>query len=254
MQIDGQRIVLTGAASGIGRELLLRLGAFPGVRIVAADLNADAIPTPGDHVFPFACDVSTAQNNDLLFDYAKDILGGIDIFIANAGFAYYEQLHTPDWERMARIYAVNVFAPKYAAVKMRTLYGEHALTVITASAMSHLAVPGFAIYGATKAALHRFAEGYRLEPGSGRVMLVYPVATRTRFFDSASGRGAPLLFPNQTPEQVADAVIRGIQRDQTAVYPSLAFRALLFTNRVLPLAGRIVQSVYGRQFKRWLSD
>jgi short-subunit dehydrogenase len=249
------RIVITGAASGIGCEALIRLAAFPGVRVVAADLHADGIPALGAHVLPLACDVSTQAANDVLFDYAKEKLGGIDLFIANAGFAYYELLREPDWARLERIYAVNVFAPLYSAVKMRALYGPSALTVITASAMARLAVPGFAIYGSTKAALHRFAEGYRLEPQQpGRLMVVYPVSTRTRFFESAGIRAAPLLFPNQTPEQVANAIIRGIQRDQTAVYPSLAFRALLIADRVLPLARHVVQAVYLRQFKHWLAD
>ena len=48
-------------------------------------------------------------------------MGGIDIFIANAGFAYYEQLDEADWDHIASIYQTNVFSPFYAAVRMGEL-------------------------------------------------------------------------------------------------------------------------------------
>lgn len=256
MEIRGKRIVLTGAGSGIGAELLARLRAYEGVRIVAADLRPDAVP-PAANVLPYRCDVGDVAQVDLLFDYAKDTLGGIDLFIANAGFAYYEQIQRADWARIDAIYRVNVYSPIYAALKMREQYGDREMmVVITASTMALLGVPGYALYASTKAALHRFADAYRYELAEHqRLLMVYPIATRTGFFSHAgntSGKpAAPTLRPSQTPGYVAGRIIRGIERDARTVSPSALFRALELTQGLFLLAGKGIQRLYLRDFRRW---
>ncbi len=66
---------------------------------------------------PYTCDISSALNIDRLFVDAKQILGGIDIFIANAGFAYYGEIDKPDWINIEQIYRTNVFSPLYCIGK-----------------------------------------------------------------------------------------------------------------------------------------
>lgn len=61
-----------------------------------------------------------------------------------------------------------------------------------ASGMAFLGIPGYALYAATKAALHRFADSYRWQmDGHRKLTLVYPIATRTAFF-RAAGKGIPI--------------------------------------------------------------
>lgn len=262
MQIAGQRIVITGAASGIGRATLDLLAQQP-ARILAVDVNAtllnEALHTltgcPAQ-IASLACDLTDQACVDRLFDHARTAMGGVDLFIANAGFAYYESLAQADWERIDRIFRVNVFAPIYAAVKMRELNpGRTYKVVITASAMGLLAIPGYAVYGATKAALDRFAEGYRLElddPSS--LMLVYPIGTRTGFFTAAAESAAPQPWPTQRAETVARAIVRGIERDRLAIYPSRLFRFVLIADRFLPFVRCIEQRIEKRRFRRWLAQ
>jgi short-subunit dehydrogenase len=260
MKIDQCRIVLTGAASGLGRALLHQLAVYP-AHIVAADLNREGLeaviassPAATAAITPYLCDLSQQAGIDGLFDEALRRLGGIDLFIANAGFAYYEHIDTPDWAHIAHIFQVNVFAAMYAAEKMRVLnVGRRFRVVITASAMSHLALPGYAIYAATKAALDRFAEGYRFElEQPSDLTLVYPIGTRTNFFNAA-GSDVPLPWPTQTPETVAHAVIRGIEHDRPAIYPSRLFRLFMVLRGVLPFLGNLVQSQDKRRFEQWLA-
>jgi uncharacterized protein len=259
MQIDGKRIVLTGAASGIGRALLARLASYD-AEIIAADRDAeglgDSVRVPQNiraSVNPFVCDMSSQGGTDELFAHALATMSGIDIFIANAGFAYYEQLDEADWERIAEIYRVNVFSPLYTAVKMREVNPDNPYTVvITASTMAHWALPGYALYASTKGALHRFADAYRYElPANGNLMLVYPIGTRTHFFETA---GAPLAFPNQLPEAVAHAIVSGILRDKHEVYPSLLWRLGSVLNHALPVFKPLVQRLYLRQMRRSLTQ
>jgi short-subunit dehydrogenase len=257
MNIQGKRIVLTGAASGIGLALLEKLARIP-CRILAVDLNAEALHSACDRlagqaagIIPMACDLSSQENLDRLFEQARTALGGIDLFLANAGFAYYEIIERPDWDHLEKIYRVNVFNPLYTIEKMQALYGDIAFkVVVTASAMAQIAVPGYAIYSSTKAALDRFADGYRWQMKDPRkLMLVYPIATRTAFFHAA-GKGVPTPWPSQTPEEVAQAILGGIRRDRQVVYPSTIYRVILFFKRFLPMHA-LVQWLEQRRMIAW---
>jgi len=217
---------------GIGRALLELLAQFP-AQIFAVDKDPaglQTLPTGQATIFPYACDLGLPAAVEALFEAAIRQMGAIDLFVANAGFAYYEKIEMADWAHIEQIYRVNVFSPLYALEKMQTLNaGRPHKTVITASAMSFLGVPGYALYSSTKAALHRFAEAYRFEMADPRqLMLVYPIGTRTNFFGAASQtHAAPQTWPSQTAAQVARAILRGIQRDQQAVFPYPIFRVVL---------------------------
>lgn len=261
MKWPDKRIVLTGAASGIGLALWQQLAVYP-LHLLAVDLNAAGlaeairrIKGPAT-VTPLAVDVSTQAANDLIFDAALARMSGIDLFFANAGFAYYEKLGLAEWQRLEKIYAVNVFAPIYCATKMAHLYGDSPhKTIITASAMGRLGLAGYAVYASTKAALDRFAESYRLEladPTS--LVLVYPVATRTRFFETAHPqKQAPIFEPSQRADTVAQAILTGIDRNQTEIIPSRLFRWLMLMGRFLPALTNQVKRDSQRQFEDWLN-
>jgi short-subunit dehydrogenase len=250
MKIDNSRIVLTGAASGIGRALLNQLASYP-TQIVAVDINqdelqiaVDAVPAARATISPYTCNLAQQANVDTLFDDVLDLMGGIDLFIANAGYAYYEKIETPDWEHIARIFQLNVFSAIYSAEKMRALNPNRPFKVVmTASAIGHLALPGYAIYAATKAALHHFAEGYRFELADRSALtLVYPIATRTHFFDTA-GVAVPIPWPSQSAETVARAVIKGVERDRASIYPARIYQVFKILQYFLPLGESSIQTM-----------
>lgn len=260
MKLEGRNIILTGAASGIGLALLNLLAEYP-LRVIAVDQNSVALHAAcaalvGEpaRISAYVCDLSTPENVDALFEHALSTLGHIDLFIANAGFAYFEKIESPDWAHIEKIFRVNVFSSLYAFEKMQVLNaGRDHKTVITASAMAHIGVPGYALYSASKAALDRFADAYRWQMDDPReLMLVYPIATRTAFFEAA-GRGVPTPWPSQPAETVARSIVRGIWRDATDVFPSLTFRIILLLKRILPVHA-LVQYLEQRRFRRWLKN
>lgn len=241
-------MVLTGAASGIGRALLELLSVLP-LEIVAADRDearllevCAALNNSRAKIIPVTADVSSQTGNDALFAQALLEFGGVDIFIANAGFAYFETITQPDWQRLELIYRVNTFAPIYALERMAVLNSGKAFKVVwMASAMAHIGLPKYAAYSSSKGALHRFADAYRWQmPDPRSLMLVYPIATRTRFF-AASSDATPVPTPSQTPEEVARAVLHGIATDKLEVYPSLLFQVGFWLTLLFPALRRLIQ-------------
>ena len=114
MNLRGKYIILTGASSGIGREMLDILASYNGVKILAVARHIDNISGAEGVVYPFSADVSSSEGIDKVFSYAQQIFGHIDVFIANAGFAYLERLEVPDWQHVRKIYDLNVFSPVYS--------------------------------------------------------------------------------------------------------------------------------------------
>jgi uncharacterized protein len=254
VNIHKSRIVLTGAASGIGKALLAQLATYE-AQILAVDINAVDLPPAKATLYAHTADLTRPEEIDTLFQVAQEKMGGIDIFIANAGFAYYEKIDSPDWERIQRIYQLNVFSPIYTLQKMRAINPTNPYCVVmTASAMAKWALPGYALYSSTKAALDSFADAFRyeLEP-NGRLMLVYPIATRTNFFKAANNN-TPVPWPTQPPEAVASAVISGIERNKNAVFPSALFLNIWRLGHIIPGLKGFYQIMQNQAFQRWLKS
>lgn len=262
MEIKNKRIVVTGAASGIGKELVTLLSHYD-CQILAVDRNSDGLSQFLEQVHnsratikSYICDIGYQQQIDDLFEHAGQVLGEVDIFIANAGFAYYEQLLDADWDRIDQIFRVNVHSSIYTAIIMKQLHPDSAYkVVVTASAIGKLGLPGYALYGATKSAIDRFAEAYRFElPDPSSLALVYPIATRTQFFQEASRHEAPTPWPSQTPKQVAKAIIRGIEKDRKSIYPSQVYQIFLAMGRIIPPLYRLEQWIEMQRFKKWVKS
>lgn len=256
MQIDGKRMVVTGAASGIGRALLQQLAAYD-VQLVAADIDefrlqeaVAAIAKPDGQILPFTCNLSLPHDVDDLFQFALDRMGGVDIFFANAGFGYYEHIERPDWGHIEEIYRTNVFSPIYAVEKMQEMHRDSPFhVVITGSVLGRVALEGYALYASTKAALDRFVEGYRLEKRqNGRLSIAYPLPVRTGFFRAAGNAPIPQL--SQSADKVATAIIRGVERDKETIYTSPLLPPMLLIDRLLPPARRLYQRLDSRTFQR----
>ncbi|PKL35174.1 MAG: short-chain dehydrogenase [Spirochaetae bacterium HGW-Spirochaetae-1] len=255
MNLENKKIVLTGASSGIGKAILAELKKH-NVQVLVGDLEPKKVETVTGKIMAEKCDVSNPQNIDKLFASAQKKLGGIDIFIANAGFAYYEQIKKSDYDHIEKIYKVNFMAPVYITEKMKELNkGKEYMVVITASAMGKLALPGYALYSSTKAALDSFASAYRYEKDDlGIISLIYPIATKTEFFRVAAGDTTPVPFPAQTPGMVARAVIKGIQKNKKSIFPSKLFVSMMVINRYLPVIFPVYLKIEQAKLFKWLRN
>ncbi len=221
MQIAGKNIVLTGATSGIGSALLREL-LKRDCTITAASRRAESLDIEHPKLLKKRCDVSKREDIDELFSFAVQQMGTVDIFIANAGFAFYESLQNPDWAHIQSIIDTDLISVIYAAQKLKALKGSQPFSLmITASAMSWLSIPGYALYSAAKAGLRGFADAYRHELSPGQhLQMVYPIAVNTQFFHEAGSRKP---WPSQSPEHVARRMVKGLQNGKNHIYPSRLF-------------------------------
>lgn len=256
MDIKHKNIVLTGASDGIGKELLIQLSRYEGVKIVAAARHTGNISYTQDKIYPIDVDLSNKEGVDQLFKYAQEVMKDIDIFIADAGFGYLEKRPKPDWNRIEEIYHLNFTSTVYAMEKLiQNSKNRRAAFVSLSSAAGLIPLPYYSLYCSTKSALHFFFETYRYEkPDSIDIITVYPVATRTRFFDKASGREhTPLPKPNQNPKTVAGKIIKGIEKNKKKVYPYPMFRLSYAVSRAFPFLQRWYSRREKERVDKWFS-
>ena len=248
--INGKNIVVTGASSGIGKSILEELLEQGDNRILAACRRAEMIADYGDRVIPFSCDLSTKEGVDALFDRAAELFDKIDIFFCNAGAPYYERFDYEDWDRVQRIFDLNTVGHIYTYSKyLHHLDGREGRLVYTISAMGEMALPGYALYAASKFAMKGFQQAIRDEtPKNLQISCVYPVSTRTNFFNvGGGGRKMEPPFPVQAPEKVGKAVIKGIDKLKKHIYPCPVYLpSKVLMNALPPVKALYIQAQKGK--------
>ena len=242
MNLEGKNIVLTGASSGIGKELVFLLQE-KGAHILA--LGLEAYDFKLERVLYLQKDISTQAALDQVFDLAHSFFGPLDIFIANAGFTYYEGIEKANWEKTQKIYETNVFSPIYSFLKVKELKDQDAFHfVVTASAMSFMPLAGHALYSGSKHALHGFFEAARFElPKHQKISLIYPITTKTNFFK----QDAPIPFPAHSPKKVAKRYIKGIEKEEKRIFTSKMF----WLDNHLKLVQKLIQRREKKNFENW---
>lgn len=242
--IENKNIVLTGASSGIGLEVLKLLCEGKGNRILAVSRNASKkIFDFGENVIVFDADISTKEGVDSVFAKAEECFDKIDIYYNNAGFPYYELYDYEDWDRLKAIFDTNTLSPAYTYVKyLHHLNGRDGHLCYTVSAIGTMAMPGYALYSASKFGLQGFQEGIRLEmPKNIKLTCLYPVATDTNFFKvAADGVQFEKPFPVQSPSVVAKKMVKGMEKGKKKVSPCKLFAL----SKVLMTVCPFVRTIY----------
>ena len=255
-QIRDKTIVITGASSGIGKEVLDRL-ADPSKnnRILATSRTIEKLKGYGGNVTLFNSDVSKKEGVDRLFDKAGELFDKIDLVIANAGAPYYEKFDYVDWDRIQNIFSLNTISPIYTYSKyLEHLSGREGHIVFTISAMGEMAIPGYALYTATKFAMKGFQEEIRLEaPKNIKITAVYPVSTATNFFNvGGNGIDVGRPFPVQKAELVADRMISGIEQAKKHIYPCRIWKPSKLLMSVVPQVKSAYWGIEKNRLKRFI--
>src|SRR4051795_9667309 len=220
--ISGRVVAITGAARGLGLASAKEL-ASRGARVAIGDLDGDlarveaaALPGPGPHA-GYALDVTDPESFQSFLEQAAE-LGPLDVLVKNAGimpvraFAEEDPLVT---RRQVEINLLGVTTGTRLALD-RMLPRGRGHIVNVASAAGRVAVPGEAVYTATKHAVVGFGEALRAElRGTGvHVTTVMPSLAATEL---AAGMRPPRFVPMVQPDQVAAAIAGALERPKLEV-------------------------------------
>ncbi len=218
MNLGGRTALVTGASGGLGHAIARAL-AERGASLVltarrAEVLEALAAETGGRAI---ACDLS---DRDAVARLVEDA-GPVDVLVANAGIPGSGAIGSFSVEEIDRAVEVNLRAPMILARLlsdgMVERGGGHILFVSSLSGKANTA--GSSVYGATKFGLRGFAIGLRedLRPRGVGVSTVFPGFIRDAGMFHDSGAKLPGYVGTKTPEDVAAAVIRAIERDRSEI-------------------------------------
>ncbi|OBG91466.1 short-chain dehydrogenase, partial [Mycobacterium sp. E3251] len=235
VDLNGKRILLTGASSGIGEaaaELLAREGATVAVvarRQELLDALAERITTAGGTALSLPCDVSDMDAVDALVADVEKQLGGVDILINNAGRSIRRPLaeSLERWHDVERTITLNYYAPlrliRGLAPGMLERGDGHIINVSTWGVLSE-ASPLFAVYNASKAALSAVSRVVETEWGHRGVhstTLFYPLVATPMIAPTKAYEGMPAL----TSEEAAEWMLTAARTRPVRIAPRMAIAA-----------------------------
>jgi 3-oxoacyl-[acyl-carrier protein] reductase len=257
--LRGKRALITGAGSGIGRAIALRL-AGEGADVCLVDIDQEAMngtardaAALGVRTLPLRCDVREPAEIAAAVEELLAAWGGVEILVNNAGVSHYgpTDLMTPgQWER---VLSINLHAPVHfiRLLLPALLRQPEAHLVNIVSMYGFFAVRKTAAYHATKFALLGLTESLRAEYGpiGIGVTAVCPGFVTTGLFrpGTASCPGDENPHPPRwlctTPERVAEKTVRAIYRNQRLVLVTPLAFGMYYFKRLAPWLLDWVQNI-----------
>ncbi len=250
-------VVITGAASGIGRALALECGR-QGARLLLADLNEPGLAELSAQLYAFGVTshtqrVDAGSESDIfaLAQTCQALFGAADVVVNNAGVTLVssvEKLQTADahWIMNINFWGV-VHGCRAFLPQLRTR--PEATLVNISSIFAMVSVPSQSMYNAAKAAVRGFSDSLReeLRETPVKVLCVHPGGIRTNIANNARLADLSLLpvsaaqmrsnfalHARTTPEQAALAIVRALASGQTRLMIGADARIIDWIYRLLP--------------------
>jgi NAD(P)-dependent dehydrogenase (short-subunit alcohol dehydrogenase family) len=243
MQLSSRIALITGAGSGIGRQLAIE-AARRGMTVALIGRRADALNAtlsmmePGGSHVALPGDITDPQIRAALARYIHRWWGRLDVLVNNAGLISVGPLARTGDEELERLLATNVLAPAALIRELLPLLHRAAPSRIVnvGSMFGDIAYPLFSAYSASKFALRGLSIALRREFKEFGVGITYaaPRATKT---DAAGAFGrlvAPMQMRIDDPAKVARDIWTAVARDADSVYAKGPERLFVLVQRLFP--------------------
>jgi NAD(P)-dependent dehydrogenase (short-subunit alcohol dehydrogenase family) len=234
----GKVVVVTGGARGIGAATA-RAVARAGASVAIGDLDLDLAKGTADEIdgdtLALPLDVTDHARFTQFLDEVEKQLGPIDVLINNAGIMRVGPFEDETDRSTAQHLAINLHAvihgTREAVKRMRPRGSGHIVNI--ASAAGKAGFPGGATYCATKHGVVGLSEAVHVElRGSGvDVSVVMPAVVRTEL---AAGLTESRFIKPVEPSDVAEAIVRTLQRPKFDVFVPRSLDATFRFTRILP--------------------
>lgn len=230
----GLSAVVTGASSGIGKLIALRLGR-EGARVALvarrrAELEdlAGELRAGGGEPLVVQCDVADRAQVFAAAATVLDRFGSVEILVNNAGYGHHRPFLEWDLDDMEHLMQVNFFGSLYwtKALLPRMVEQRRGWLVFIASVAGKIGVPDESAYAASKFAQVGLAEALSLEVEDAgvHVLTVCPGAIRTPFFDAEALERMPPVAKRSMvePQGLVDAIFKALRDGKYELtYPRL---------------------------------
>jgi uncharacterized protein len=215
VNLAGRTVLLTGATGGLGHAIARRLRAA-GAELVLTGRRTDVLEPLATETGArsLAVDLADAAAVQRLASECADV----DVLVSNAGLPASGQLTSFSVEEIDRALAVNLRAPMVLARQLAEgmVARRSGHLVFMSSLAGKLGTPRSSVYSATKFGLRGFAQSLRedLRPSGVGVSAIFPGFVRGAGMFHDTGAKLPPGVGTVTPEAVAEAVVRAIERNR----------------------------------------
>lgn len=254
--MKGKRIILTGAAGGIGGHLA-RILFSEGARLCLTDINETALQEQqqalgSENVLAVSANIVTADDRHKIIDETLRAFGGIDILINVAGINPFGVYAQQDDALIQRTIEVNTIGPMLLtrAVLPTMLEQNSGQIVNIGSTFGSIGFAWFSAYSASKFALRGFSQSLRRELADTGVEVLYiaPRAVKTainskQVYDMA----AAVKMNMDEPDRVAQQIVRSIRKRNKESYFGFPESLFVRINAILP--GLVDKAVHKQNLK-----
>lgn len=236
-EVEGKRVLVTGASSGIGAALAERLASQGAVVGICARREPELAETlarvrkysPASEMW--LCDMAVSEDVDDLVGNFLGAFGGIDLLVNNAGIPRRKHVLALDQATVENVMRINYLAPVQLTLGLLPALLQSSGRIVNVSSIAApLSSPGEAAYDASKAALASFSEAMAMDLwfDGVKVMVVYPGVVDTPLFDIPDNDPLPSSAPDRIPVgEMVDAILDGLNEDAVEVFAPAWFKDIV---------------------------
>ena len=268
MNVLGKTALVTGASKGIGRAIAIELARNGIERLLLVARNRDRLAETASEVealgveaIPLSLDLSRVEDVDDEIAKAWKDYGPMHLLVNSAGVAHQTPFLRAQVSQMQTELRTNLMGVYNItrAIAQRMAAMEEGAIVNVSSLMGKVAAPTLSTYSATKFALLGFTQALRSELAGCNVHVVALLPTLTKTDMVNDFDWFKWVVPI-TPEKVAGALIRGLDRGSAEILVGWQSYATVWLNRFMPgvaellvrMAAPLPKKAKKNRFSRWV--